>query len=195
MGQRGQVDPVIESPPEQSRVDISGSISSEDDLSSESVGPTNVMISSVQIVELPASVVAADISGSRVRSSTPIISTPDQPAPQRCSARIQADGIANMQVIRRAMEHVEARDKNIGNKSILTSNSFPVLDDREIVEKALEIGIDVSSMHLETVNMLKDLELARDNLSKQKRRLVLKLRMVLKLLLIMIRLVGTNNMW
>jgi hypothetical protein len=53
-----------------------------------------------------------------------------------------------------------------GNKSV-NSNSFSVLQDDEILSKALEIGIDVTSLPLNTINQLRDLETARDNLAKK----------------------------
>ena len=44
-------------------------------------------------------------------------------------------------------------------------NSFAILGDDEIVSRALECGIDVNSLSLSTVHLLKDLEVARDNLA------------------------------
>jgi hypothetical protein len=75
--------------------------------------------------------------------------------------------MANMPVLERAVQAVKERDLE-GNSSISSHNSFLVLHDEVIVSKALEIGIDASSIPLETVHMLKDLELARDNLAKKK---------------------------
>jgi hypothetical protein len=64
----------------------------------------------------------------------------------------------------KAIQNVQQRDLE-GNNSV-NSNSFSVLQDDEILSKALEIGIDVTSLPLNTINQLRDLETARDNLAK-----------------------------
>ena len=46
----------------------------------------------------------------------------------------------------------------------MSTNSFYVLADNYITDKALELRIDVSTLPLETVRMLKDLEHSMDNL-------------------------------
>jgi hypothetical protein len=58
------------------------------------------------------------------------------------------------------MDHIVARD-NPGNDLIASSNSFAVLHDEYIVDKALEVGIDVNSLHIQTVHLLKEWENAR----------------------------------
>jgi hypothetical protein len=95
----------------------------------------------------------------------PAIPTPDQPQPVRGSSRIQADGKAQTHIMEKAIQNVQQRDLE-GNNSV-NSNSFSVLQDDEILSKALEIGIDVSSLPLNTINQLRDLEIARDNLAKK----------------------------
>jgi hypothetical protein len=61
---------------------------------------------------------------------------------------------------------VKQRDLE-GNSSLLSHNSFSVLQDDDIVSKALEIGIDISSLPMKIVHMLKDLESARENLARK----------------------------
>jgi hypothetical protein len=100
------------------------------------------------------------------QASVPSIPTPDQPQPVKGSARIQASGTANISILEKVVQVVKERDLE-GNFSISSHNSFSVLHDEVILSKALEIGIDASSLPLETVHMLKDLELARYNLAKK----------------------------
>jgi hypothetical protein len=45
-----------------------------------------------------------------------------------------------------------------------THNSFALLDDEEILARALEMGVCPTSFSLENVNYLKDLEIARHNM-------------------------------
>jgi hypothetical protein len=95
----------------------------------------------------------------------PAIPTPDQPLPMRGSTRIQMEGKAQNHIMEKAIKNVQQRDLE-GNNSV-NSNSFSVLQDDEILSKALEIGIDVSSLPLNTINQLRDLEIARYNLAKK----------------------------
>jgi hypothetical protein len=160
----GNLEPVVESPVDMSAK--SDNPSSQDAaISSESGEALQVHSSGVQITELSPS--PTGITLTTVRASVPSIPTPDQPLPMRGSTRIQASGMANMPVLERAVQGAKEIDLE-GNSSISSHNSFLVLHDEVIVSKALEIGIDASSIPLETVHMLKDLELARDNLAKKK---------------------------
>jgi hypothetical protein len=95
----------------------------------------------------------------------PAIPTPDQPLPVRGSSRIQIEGKAQTHIMEKAIKNVQQRDLE-GNIPV-NSNSFSVLQDDEILNKALEIGIDVSSLPLNTINQLRDLENARGNLAKK----------------------------
>jgi hypothetical protein len=156
------LEPVVESPVDMS--EKSSNPSSQDAaISSESGEALQVHSSGVQITELSPS--PSGITLTTVRASVPSIPTPDQPV--RGSTRIQASRMANMPVLEKAVQDVKERNLE-GNSSISSHNSFSVLHDEVIVSKALEIGIDASSLPLETVHMLKYLELARDNLAKKK---------------------------
>ena len=77
-----------------------------------------------------------------------------------------------MVVYQRAAAKIAKRDDE-GN-GFLESNSFSVLADNDIMDKALEIGIDVSSISMGTVHMLKDLEHARAVLVQKKDQLIAK---------------------
>jgi hypothetical protein len=142
----------------------SGDFSSQEaGISSDSGNNKAVHSSAVLITEIPSS--PANISPSGVRPSVPAIPTPDHPLPVRGSTRIQAEGKAQTHIMEKAIKNVQQRDLE-GNNTI-NSNSFSILQDDEIVSKALEIGIDVSSLPLSTINQLRDLEIARDNLAKK----------------------------
>jgi hypothetical protein len=156
------LDPVIESPIDQS-LDTGDFSSQEAGISSDSGNNKAMHSSAVLITEIPSS--PANVSHSGVRSSVPVIPTPDQPLPVRGSSRIQMEGKAHTHIMEKAIKNVQQRDLE-GNNSV-NSNSFSVLQDDEILSKALEIGIDVSSLPLETINQLRDLEIARDNLAKK----------------------------
>jgi hypothetical protein len=156
------LDPVIESPIDQS-MDTGDFSSQEAGISSDSGNNKVVHSSAVLITEIPSS--PANISPSGVRPLVPAIPTPDQPQPVRGNSRIQAEGKAHTHIMEKAIHNVQQRDLE-GNNSI-NSNSFSALQDDEILSKALEIGIDVSSLPLNTINQLRDLEIARDNLAKK----------------------------
>jgi hypothetical protein len=66
------------------------------------------------------------------------------------------------------VEHVATREKT-GNYLISSVNSFSVLSDDAIIDKALEVGIYVSSLSIETVHMLRDLNLL-GNIYVQRKR-------------------------
>jgi hypothetical protein len=75
--------------------------------------------------------------------------------------------MANIPVLEKVVQAMKERDME-GNISLSSHNSFSILQDEVIVSKALEIGIDASSLPMKTMHMLKDLEIARDNLAKKK---------------------------
>jgi hypothetical protein len=58
-------------------------------------------------------------------------------------------------------------EKNLQGNVSVNANSFSVLQDDVILDKALEIGIDAASLPLATIHLLKDLESARDNLTNK----------------------------
>jgi hypothetical protein len=81
-----------------------------------------------------------------------------QQAP-RMSSRLDSLGVHNTRIDIRAMESTEAR--NIPGANLNTHNSFALLDDEEILNRALEMGVIPDSFSLEKINYLKDLESAR----------------------------------
>ena len=66
-----------------------------------------------------------------------------------------------------------AKDKNesankkrsLSGNTMLTSNSFSVLDDDDLVDRIVNMGVPVSKTNYDTVDMLKKLELARISLN------------------------------
>jgi hypothetical protein len=140
-------------------------LSSQEAAISSENGETNMLRSSkVQITELPSSPV--NTATIRIRSSVPAIPTPEQPLPTRVSSRIQAEGRAHVNILEKAVQ--TTKEKNLEGNDIVNVNSFSVLQDEVILDKALEIGIDVTSIPLTTIHLLKDLESARDNLANKK---------------------------
>jgi hypothetical protein len=149
------LDPVIESPVDQSL--NTGDYSSQEARISSETGDDNVMHSyAVLITELPSSPV--NKSPTVIRPSVPAVPTPDQPQPVRGSTRIQAEGKAQTHIMEKAVQNMKQKDLE-GNNTV-NSNSFSVLMDDEIMSKALEIGIDVASLPLNTIHQLRDLEIA-----------------------------------
>jgi hypothetical protein len=154
-----QLDSVVESPLDQS-MDSANLSSQEAAISSEN-GVANIPHSStVRITELPSSPVST--AAVRIRSYVSTIPTPVQPQPNRVSARIQAEGRSQINILEKAKQ--STKEKNLEGNVTVNVNSFSVLQDDVILDKALEIGIDAASLPLATIHLLKDLESARDNL-------------------------------
>jgi hypothetical protein len=78
------------------------------------------------------------------------------------SSRIESLGVHNTRIDARATGVAEAI--NIPGTNLNTYNSFALLDDEEIVTRALEMGVNPASFTLENVSYLKDLETARHNI-------------------------------
>jgi hypothetical protein len=157
-----QLDPVVESPLDQS-MDSDNLSSQEAAISSENGGANVPRSSTVQITELPSSPV--NTATIRIRSSMPAIPTPEQPQPTRVSSRIQAKGRAQVNILEKAVQ--STKEKNLEGNVPVNVNSFSVLQDDVILDKGLEIGIDVACIPLTTIHLLKDLESARDNLANK----------------------------
>lgn len=70
----------------------------------------------------------------------------------------------------RVMERVDTQHATgaLEGTNLNISNSFVVLDDDDIKSRALELGIHVDSLSLDTIHALKDLEIARHNLALKK---------------------------
>jgi hypothetical protein len=84
-----------------------------------------------------------------------------QPAP-RMSSRIESMGIHNTRIGARAMGNTEA--SNIPGTNLNAHNSFALLDDEEILNRDLEMGVSPASFSLEKISYLKDLEIAIHNI-------------------------------
>jgi hypothetical protein len=75
------------------------------------------------------------------------------------SSRLDSLGVHHTRIDIRAMENAEAR--NIPGTNLNTHNSFDLLDDEEIFNRSLEMGIRPDSFSLQRINYLKDLETAK----------------------------------
>jgi hypothetical protein len=80
-------------------------------------------------------------------------------APARRSSRMTSQGSTSTRVDDKAKAAAEKKD--LSGTSLNTSNSFAILDDDDIITRALEMGITHDSLPLEKVSYLKDLEIAR----------------------------------
>lgn len=69
-----------------------------------------------------------------------------------------------MPVLETAIKHIAAIDTQ-GKTLISNANSFSTLSDDYIVDKFLELAIDIVSLPIAKVHMLKDLENSRSNLA------------------------------
>ena len=173
LGQRqaGGIVLVVESPEDSQ--DSFGLSSSSGAVSSEAGDATQVFTSTVQIVELEN---CEENSNTDVGASNTVLGvpTPDQPIPARGSARVHAGGVANSSILQKVMDHIATRDKAEGNPTSksMTTNSFSILADEEIVNEALEIGVDITTLRMETIHMIRDLENARNNLINQKQKVI-----------------------
>jgi hypothetical protein len=79
------------------------------------------------------------------------------------------------------VEHVATREKT-GNYLISSVNSFLVLSDDAIIDKDLEVGIYVSSLSIETMHMLRDLNLLENIYVQRKRNWNSKDKMLKKII-------------
>jgi hypothetical protein len=181
---------VIESPADS--FEKSGNVSSQEaGVSSEAGEALHLYSSVVQITEVSQS---PPVSASTVvMTFVPIIPTPDQPQPMCGSSRIQGTGMANVPVLDKVVQAVKQRDLE-GNSSFLSHNSFFVLQDDDIISKALEIGIDISSLPMKTVHLLKDLESARKTWLEKLQIILNLLVYLLNLLLVCIIVITTHNL-
>ena len=83
----------------------------------------------------------------------------------RMSSRVAAQGGAgNME--ERHLAQQPSRD--LSGTNLTLYNSFAALDDDVIMHRALEMGVDASSISLDHINSLKKLEIARHSLQDRK---------------------------
>jgi hypothetical protein len=85
-------------------------------------------------------------------------------APARRSSRMSNQGGTSTKVADKAA--AAAKKKDLSGTSLNTSNSFAVLDDDDIIARALEMGASQCSLPLEKVHYLKDLEIARHSIKE-----------------------------
>jgi 2-C-methyl-D-erythritol 4-phosphate cytidylyltransferase len=63
-----------------------------------------------------------------------------------------------------------AEKKDLSGTSLNASNSFAILDDDDIIARALEMGVNQCSLPLEKVHYLKDLEIARHSIKEMQEK-------------------------
>jgi hypothetical protein len=77
------------------------------------------------------------------------------------------------------MQHVKAAvkaeaiksKKNLEGNSLPSQNSFAVLGNKELMIRANKMGVNTANIELEQIDVLKDIELARDNLQERNEKL------------------------
>jgi hypothetical protein len=89
-------------------------------------------------------------------------------APTRRSSRMSNQGGTSTKVADKAT--AAAKKKDLSGTSLNTSNSFDVLDDDDIIARALEMGVSHCSLPLEKVHYLKDLEVARHSIKEMQEK-------------------------
>jgi hypothetical protein len=88
------------------------------------------------------------------------------PGPSRASVRQMAANNNATRIEDIAIKHVASR--NLDGPNLSSHNSFADLDSDDIYLRALEMGINASSLSLEKIDCLKDLEIARHNINMKK---------------------------
>jgi hypothetical protein len=83
----------------------------------------------------------------------------DGPQPIRMSSRLISQDLHSTKISDKAIRNAAARD--VSGTNLTSHNSFALLDDDIIYERALEIGVDPETFTLDNINYLKDLEQAR----------------------------------
>jgi hypothetical protein len=81
------------------------------------------------------------------------------PQPSRMSSRLISQDLHTTRIPERASRNAAARD--VSGTNLTSHNSFALLDDDIIHNRALEIGVNPVSLYMEKINYLKDLEQAR----------------------------------
>jgi hypothetical protein len=79
--------------------------------------------------------------------------------PMCMSTRLMAQDSHSTKIPDKAIKHATARD--VPGTNLTSHNSFALLDDDAIHERALEMGINPETFTMENINYLKDLEHAR----------------------------------
>jgi hypothetical protein len=88
------------------------------------------------------------------------------PSPSRASVRQMAANNNATRIEDIAIQHASSR--NLEGTNLSSHNSFAALDSHDIYLRALEMGINASSLSLEKIDCLKDLEIARHNINTKK---------------------------
>jgi hypothetical protein len=88
------------------------------------------------------------------------------PIPSRASARQMAANNNTVRIEDIAIQ--QAASRNLEGTNLSSHNSFAALDNDDIYLRAIEMGINASSLSFEKIDCLKDLEIARHNINMKK---------------------------
>jgi hypothetical protein len=96
-----------------------------------------------------------------METDVPVIMPRDQTqrVPARNSSRLAAQNNINDRMEDRAISLTSTR--NLSGTNLNSVNSFVVLDNDNIYSRVLEMGVDPSTFHLDNIDCMKDLEIAR----------------------------------
>jgi hypothetical protein len=171
------------------RVDLEGSDSEEDSTNQSSEGSGQQYVMGVLALAAPSlenertavvipiegPPVDVDMSqeglGSQVidemETNVPVIMPRDQTQrmPSRNSTRLATQTNINDRVEDRAISLASTR--NLSGTNLNSENSFAVLDNDNIYSRVLEIGVDPNTFHLDNIDCMKDLEIARHSINQK----------------------------
>jgi hypothetical protein len=94
--------------------------------------------------------------------SPPIVAEDNLLQPMRQSERLKAQGLNTKLAMDKAV--TLKKKKNLEGKGLNTKNSFAILDDSILLNKAMIMGINFNTLTMDNIDILRDLELARFNL-------------------------------
>jgi hypothetical protein len=171
------------------RVDLEGSDSEDDSANQSSEGSGQQYVMGVLALTAPSlenewSAVVSPVEGPHVdvdlsqeglgsqvidemETNAPVTMArgTNQGLPSRNSSRLASQANINERMEDRARSLTSNR--NLSGTNLNSKNSFVVLDNDYIYSKVLEMGVDPSTFHLDNIDCLKDLEIARHSINKK----------------------------
>jgi hypothetical protein len=102
-----------------------------------------------------------------------LIENPDEGGDTITEVQKLADTIYNKRIQdhmlgKKEAHHLPSQKRSLEGTSLSDQNSFVVLGNDVIAGLAHDMGVDVSDMHFDTIDLMKDLEIARHALDKIK---------------------------
>ena len=104
----------------------------------------------------------AEMAARDMELSPPIVAEDNLLQPMRQSERLKAQGLNTKLAMDKAV--ALKKKKNLEGKGLNTKKSFAILDDSILLNKAMIMGININTLTMDNIDILRDLELARFNL-------------------------------